>query len=252
MKVVAIVQARMSSTRLPGKVLRDIVGRPMLWHIINRLKYTRLIDKMVIATSDDEGDKPIMKFAWENGIDCYAGSELDLIDRLYQAARRFEADIAVKVTGDSPLIDPVVVDKVVKYYLDNKDKFDCVGNFKPSTYPQGLGAAVFSFEVIEKAWQEVKDPFWREWATMNFFDHPEKYRLGNVENDQDLSHMRWTVDYQEDLDFITEIYKSLYEEGGVFLMEDVLELLARNPGIASTPRLRNEAYYQALSRYKER
>jgi len=229
MKVVAVVQARMGSSRLPGKVLREILGKPMLWHLINRLKAAELVDEIIIATSSNEGDKPIIKFAGENGIDCYAGSELDLVDRLYQTAKEYGANAIVRITGDCPLVVPLVVDKVIKYYLDGQDRFDYVSNINPRTYPDGLDTEIFSFQALERVWQEVTDSFRRERITTNFLEHPEKYRLGNVAHDRDLSYMRWTVDYQEDLDFVTEIYKRLYQEDKIFLMEDILSLLKKNP-----------------------
>jgi spore coat polysaccharide biosynthesis protein SpsF len=238
----------MGSTRLPGKVMKDILGKPLLWHLVYRLRHATLIDKIGIATSRAAEDKAIVKFAAVNSIDCYAGSELDLLDRLYQAARRFGGETVVKIFGDCPLIDPVIVDKVIKYYLDNKDRFDCVSNFKPRTYPQGLDTAVFSFEVIERAWREVTDPFWREWMTRQFFDHPEKYRLGNVSHGEDLSHLRWTVDYEEDLTFVREVFHQLYTEDKIFLMEDVLNLFQRHPELTRINRARigNDRFQEAL------
>lgn len=228
MNVVAVIQARMGSTRLPGKVMKEILGRPILWHIVDRLKHAKLVDQIVIATSDKEGNEPIVKFAQANGIDYYAGSELDLLDRLYQAVKKLSPDAFVWITADCPLIDPLVVDNVIKCYLDNKGEFDAVTNTYPRTYPVGLDATILSFKLWEKAWRKLKDP-WLEWVPTYFFEHPEKYRLGNVEHEKDLSYMRWTVDYQEDLDFVAKIYERLYREGDVFLMEDILKLLYGNP-----------------------
>jgi len=236
MKVVAIVQARMGSSRLPGKVLKAILGNPTLWHLINRLQAAQLVDKIVIATSTNQQDKPIVEFAEENGIDCYAGSELDLVDRLYQTAREYGAEAMVRITGDCPLVDPLVVDRVTKCYLDGQDRLDYVSNISPRTYPDGLDTEVFSLSALERVWQEVKDPRVREGITENFLEHPEKYRLGNVAHDQDLSAMRWTVDYQDDLKFITEIYSRLYREDNIFLMEDILDLLKKNPELSEINR----------------
>ena len=245
--VVAVVQARLTSTRLPGKVLRPILGRPLLWHIVHRLGHARLVERIVIATARGEANRPIVDFAREHGIACYAGSEDDLLDRLYQAARRYAATTVVKVTGDCPLVDPGVVDRVVGYYLEHRDRFDCVGNFTPPTYPHGLEVAVFSMAAVERGWREVTDPFWREWATMSFFDHPEKYRLGNVAHHEDLSHLRWTVDYEDDLAFVTKVYERLYREDKIFGMEEVLELLRRHPELMEINRGHqpNERYQEA-------
>lgn len=252
MNVVAIVQARMGSTRLPGKVLKDVVGRPVLWHIVNRLRAAKLVDKVVIAAPDNDANKPIIKFAQENNIDYYAGSELDLLDRIYQAARKLKADVIVLITADCPLIDPEVVDTVVKYYLDNSDKFDVVSTGKPlqtrRPYPDGLDTMVFSFKTLEKMWQEVEDPFWREWFAASFSEHAEKYRYGTLPCEEDLSYLRWTLDYEDDLNFITEVYKRLYREDRVFLMEDVIRLLRQNPELIGINKEHapEEDYIQAL------
>jgi len=158
-KTLGIIQARMDSKRLLGKVLKDIVGKPMLWHIVDRLKWAKLIDKTIIATSNDQSDKPIIAFARENKIDHYAGSTNDLLDRFYQAARKFKPETLVRITADCPLIDPVIVDRVIKYYLDG-EQFDYVSNARPkATYPAGLDVEIYSFEAFERAWREVEDPF---------------------------------------------------------------------------------------------
>lgn len=229
MKIVAIIQARMASTRLPGKVMKEISGKPMLWHIFNRLRYAKLVDQIVISTSDEMTDVPIVSFAEENQIPYYAGSELDLLDRWYQTAKQFEADAMVRITADCPLVDPDCADQVVKYYLENPP-LDFVSNSRPrSTYPHGLDVELYNFKALENAWTEIQDPFLREWGSANFFEHPEKYRTANLVNSENLSHMRWTVDYQDDLDFVRELYRRLYDESSVFLMKDIVDILKKNP-----------------------
>ncbi|MBN1161430.1 MAG: glycosyltransferase family protein, partial [Dehalococcoidales bacterium] len=231
MKVIPIVQVRMGSTRLPGKALKEIAGKPMLWHIVNRLKHARLVSEVVIATSNKEGNEPIVKFAADNGIECYAGSEDDILDRFYQAVKKHNPDAVIRVTGDCPLVDPAIIDGMIRYYLNPKNgkpRFDVICNYMPPTYPDGLDVDLISFKVWEKAWRKLKSP-WREWVPTYFFEHPERYRLGNMAYKEDLSHMRWTVDYPEDLDFVTRIYEKLYQEGEVFLMADILKLLAEHP-----------------------
>ena len=121
----------MMSTRLPGKVLKEVVGKPVLWHIVHRLQAAKLVNRVVIAAPDNEADKPIIKFAQENSIDCFAGSENDLLDRIYQAAKKYRADVVVWITADCPLIDPEVVDRVIQCYLDNQDRYDIVSAFGP-------------------------------------------------------------------------------------------------------------------------
>jgi len=238
----------MGSTRLPGKVMADIVGKPMLWHHVDRLRKAGLVDQVVIATTDQERDRPIRSFAVANGIPYYAGSELDIVDRLYQTAKKFGADVVVRVTADCPLVDPGVIDRMLAYYAANRDKLDYVCNNFPPTYPDGLDAEVISVKALERVWSEVTDPFQREWISSNFQEHPEKYRITNVENDHDLSSLRWTVDYDDDLKFVREVYGRLYHEGETFLMKDVLELLSKEPELAeiNTGHHRDEAYSQAL------
>ena len=221
----------MGSSRLPGKVLLEIQGKSVLWHIINRLKYSNLIDKVVIATSNNKKDKAIEYFARKNKIGFYAGSELDLVDRLYKTAKKFGGKYLVRITADCPLVDPLIVDKAILYFKKHKGKLDYVSNITERTYPDGLDVEVFSFKSLEKVWNEVKDPFRREWITSNFYENPHIYKLGIVKNEKNLSHLRWTIDFMEDFSFVEEIYKNLYKKDKVFHMKEILELLKKNPEI---------------------
>ena len=228
--IVAIVQARMTSERLPGKALMNILGKPVLWHVVTRLNGSELIEKVVVATTTNETDIPIIRFCDEMGIGVYAGSEENVLDRYYKAASHFSATVIVRITADCPLIDPKIVDRVIQYYLENKDKFDYVSTNHPTTFPDGVDTEVFSFEALEKAWKNAKKQYEREHVTPYIWDQPEKFRIGNVENDEDLSATeRWTLDYEEDLEFIRAIYANLYKEGKIFGMEDVLKLLKKKP-----------------------
>jgi len=235
----------MGSTRLPGKVLREILGKPMLWYLIERLKRASLVDKVVIATSINPKDDVIEKFTIANKIEYYRGSENDLADRLFQTAVKFNADAIVRVTGDCPLVDPVVVDKVVKCYLNMEGHADYVSNALRRTYPHGLDTEVISYKALEKVWQEVQDPFWRGWWTMYIVEHPSLFRLKNVENETDLSGLRWTVDYEEDFIFVSEVFRELYAPNRIFHMEDVIELLKRKPHLAEI-----NSKYVGLDTYK--
>jgi len=228
--IVAIVQARMTSERLPGKVLMNILGKPVLWHVVTRLNGSELIEKVVVATTTNETDIPIIRFCDEMGIGVYAGSEENVLDRYYKAASHFSATVIVRMTADCPLIDPKIVDRVIQHYLENKDKFDYVSTNHPTTFPDGLDTEAFSFEALEKAWKNAKKQYEREHVTPYIWDQPEKFRIGNVENDEDLSATeRWTLDYEEDLEFVRAIYANLYKEGKIFGMEDVLKLLKKKP-----------------------
>ncbi len=229
MKIVAIVQARMGSTRLPGKVMREILGKRMLWHVINRLKRAKLINKTIIATTDKESDKPILKLDAEMEIDSFAGSEEDVLDRYYQAATRFSVDIIVRVTADCPLIDPNVVDKVIQRYL--RGDCDYAANILRRTYPDGLDVEVFSYVALKKAWNEANWASEREHVTPYIWKNPDSFRLANVENSVHLSHLRWVVDEEADLEFVRQVYKHLYKEGQIFYMNEVLELLRKYPDL---------------------
>jgi len=249
MLIGAIIQARMGSSRLPGKVLKDILGKPMLWHLVRRLQRATLIEKIVIATTTRPADKHIIDFAKEMGVAYYAGSEEDVLDRYLQAAKIFRIDPIVRITSDCPLIDPWISDSVIRYYLQNKDTIDYVSNTMPATYPDGLDTEVFSFWALEKAWNEAIRQSEREYPTTHFWNNKTKFRFGNVSNPEDLSHMRWTVDGEKDFQFIEEIYSGLYKEGHeVFSMVNILDFLAEHPEILliNQGTKRNEGYIKSL------
>lgn len=244
--ITAIVQARMGSTRLPGKVLIDIQGKPLLEHVMDRVGMTRLIDRIVIATTVNEKDKAVIEFAKNLSIPYYVGSEDDVLDRFYQAARKFGANIIVRITPDCPMIDPHVIDEVIERYL--KGDYDYVANTLKRTYPDGLDVEVFSYKALEKAWKEARWFSEREHVTPYIWKNPDKFRLSTVESEVNLSHLRWTVDEESDLQFVREVYRHIYKEGDIFYMEDVLNLLAKHPelkqinqGIAT-----NEGYAKSL------
>ena len=245
--IVAIIQARTGSTRLPNKILEDINGKPLLEHVLDRVRLSRLIDKIIIATTTEDKDRVILKMARSWGIDSYTGSEEDVLDRFYQAAKMYGADTVVRITPDDPFKDPEVVDRVIGYYLEHKDGLDYVSNTIKPTYPEGLDVEVFSFDTLERAWQEAGKPSEREHATPYIWNHPELFRLANVENDENLSHLRWTLDTEADLRFTREVYARIYH-GQVFLMKDILALLHTEPELEQinqgTPR--NAGYLKSL------
>lgn len=244
---VAIVQARLSSTRLHGKALMNIMGKPMLWHVINRLKQSRHLNDVVIATTTKEKDKAIIQLAKESKVKSYSGSEDDVLDRYYQAATRFKADTIVRITSDCPLIDPKVVDTVTEYFLAGN--FDYVSNILKLTYPDGLDTEVFSYKTLKRAWEEARLESEREHVTPYIWKHPQIFNIGSFENDVDLSHFRWTVDVDKDIQFIREVYQRLYTEDGIFYMEDVLNLLQQHPELLEINKdcRRNEGYAKSLT-----
>lgn len=225
-RVVAIIATRFFSARLPGKVLMDVMGKPILQHIIERLRKCQLIDQIVVAIANEK-DSPILAFVEKYDIENFVGDELDVLDRVYRTAKEYQAKVVVRICCDRVMIDPQVVDRVISFYLNNE--VDYVSNCLAPSYPQGLVVEVFSFNALKTAWQNAKEAYQREHVTIYIYEHPEIFRLANVKNDKDLSYMRWTVDVKEDLEFAREVYRRLYRDDEVFLMDDVLALLRREP-----------------------
>jgi glutamate-1-semialdehyde aminotransferase/spore coat polysaccharide biosynthesis protein SpsF (cytidylyltransferase family) len=246
MKTVAIIQARMSSTRLPNKVLADIAGHPMLWHVVNRVRQAQSLDEVVVATSHNPKDDEVAAYCCDQGIPCRRGSEDDVLDRYYQAAKAQEAEAVVRITADCPLMDPEVIDLLVRAF--QKSDYDYVSNTLPYTFPDGLDVEVFSFRALEQAWREATKPSEREHVTP-YLRLSGKFKLFNVENGEDLSRQRhrWTVDDPTDLEFIREIYKS-FPAGPIFGMNEVLALLQRRPELQriNQETVMNEGYYRTL------
>jgi spore coat polysaccharide biosynthesis protein SpsF len=229
MKKVAIIQARMGSTRLPGKVLKDIKGQPMLWHVINRVSYSELIDKIVVATTDNKEDDKIEYFCKTNDISSYRGSQKDVLDRYYQVARIYQADLIIRITSDCPLIDPSIIDKAIRNYSDNKKKVDYVSNTLERTYPRGMDVEVFSFRTLETAWQKAKKRYHREHVTPFIYENYDLFRFSNIKNNENLSYLRLTVDEEKDLELVREIYKKLYKKNNMFYLEDIVKLFEAYP-----------------------
>ncbi len=228
--IVALIQARMGSTRLPRKVLMEINGKPVLWHIFHRLSKSKLIDKTVIATSDDKSCDPIAQFAIREGIPFYRGSEEDLLDRLYQAAKIFHAKDVIRITGDCPIVDPMAVDDLIRFY--KAGKYDFAANNHVPTYPHGLDAEIFSFRILEEAWKSVTDPKMRAFATFCLYHRHPTNKVGNMTYKDDLHHLRLTLDYEEDMRLLREIFSRLQPKKDVFLLDDILKLLQEHPEIS--------------------
>lgn len=228
-KIIVIIQARMGSTRLPGKVLEDIEGKPMLWHVIERVRTSKTIDDIVVATTINPEDDQIERFCRNNNIQFYRGSESNVLDRYYQAAKQVAPDCVVRITSDCPLIDPEVINKVVFTYLNNKGSLDGATNIIERTYPRGLDAELFTFEALKKVWLEAIEDYHKEHVTVYFYEKSDKFRMASVKNDNDLSNLRWTVDEDKDLKFVREVYRWLYKRKKIFLMDDILNLLNKRP-----------------------
>jgi spore coat polysaccharide biosynthesis protein SpsF len=244
--IAAILQARVSSTRLPGKVLMPILGAPMLLRQIERVRRAKLIDALLIATSDDASDDPIALLCKKQDVQCFRGSLDDVLDRFYQSARRLLPDHIVRLTGDCPLCDPLLIDQVVEHHL--RGCFDYTSNTIEPTYPDGLDVEIFRYCCLEETWHEARLPSQREHVTPFVYQHPERYRIGSVKHDVDLSELRWTVDEPEDLELVRRIYGDMYPNNQAFGTADILDYLDRQPDLkmVNTHYERNEGFQKSL------
>ncbi|WP_341457728.1 GNAT family N-acetyltransferase [Clostridium botulinum] len=229
-KVVCIVQARMGSTRLPGKVLKKICGKTVLEHDIDRLRRVKNIDEIIIATTTLEGDNAIIKECERLGVKYFRGSEDNVLHRYYYAAKENNADIVVRVTSDCPLIDAEVSESIIQYYLDNKSNYDYVSNTIDRTYPRGLDTEIFDFKALEKAFKEATSPRDKEHVTPYIWDNPEIFRLNQYKNNKGYSDLRWTLDTEEDYKLISLIYEH-FQNKKYFNMNEIILFLEKNPEV---------------------
>lgn len=229
-----VVQARMSSSRLPKKVLLPILGESLLYRMVERLQQIKHKASIVIATSENSEDDVIEEFCLAKNITCFRGSLNNLLDRHYQVGVLTNADIVIKIPSDCPLIDPRIVDKVLDFYFENEGEYDFVSNLHPATYPDGNDVEIMTFEALKKAWQEASRPLELEHTTPYFWENPDKFRLANVTwetgLDYSMSH-RFTIDYYEDYLFIKRVFEELYPQNPAFSLEDILLLLQEKPEI---------------------
>lgn len=210
MKVVAIIQARMGSTRLPGKVLMDVAGRPMLAQQIRRLKQCRLADEIIIATTKEEVDDAIAKIAHQEGIGCFRGSSEDVLHRFVEAARHAHADVVVRMTADCPLIDPIITDKVIHELCEYSHVCDYASNVTRRTYPRGLDAEAFHWDTLLRIERLAQSQMAREHVTLvPRSERPDLFLCRSVEDEQDNSDLRWTVDTEADLRLVRHLYENL-------------------------------------------
>ncbi|MGD0153016.1 MAG: glycosyltransferase family protein [Thermacetogeniaceae bacterium] len=229
MKSAIVVQARMNSTRLPGKVLKTVLGKPLLEYQIERLRRVRLADGIIVATTINDGDQPIIDLCNRLSVHSYRGPEFDVLARYYGAAATFGADLIVRVTSDCPVIDPQVVDGVIAFYLDHRQQYDYVANTLARTYPRGMDTEAFSFRALSEAHSEATAEPDREHVTPFIYRNDRRYRLANVSYREDQSRHRWTVDTEDDFELIGRIIGALYPRQPEFSLEDILDLLAEHP-----------------------
>lgn len=245
MRTTAIIQARMGSSRLPGKIMAEIAGEPMLSHVIRRVGQAKMIDTIVLATTTDPGDDITESFCRLHGTHCFRGSPHDVLDRYFQAARYWHADAIVRLTADCPLLDPSIIDQVVKLFMDNG--VDYASNTLEFSYPDGLDTEVMSFGALSRTWREANLASEREHVTPYINKHPELFTLKSLRHDEDLSHLRWTVDESRDLDFVRSVFKHLGQAS--FGMKEILELIRQHPDLVDLNEgiARNEGYAKSLS-----
>jgi len=228
--IIAILQARMGSSRLSGKVLRKIKGKTLLELYLNRVKPSQLIDKIVIATTTKSSDDAIEELAKRLGFDCFRGSESDLLDRFWQCAKKYKADVVVRLTADDPFVDYQVIDRAIKIFTENQVDF-VTNHFEP-TYPEGLDTEIYSIGALERSLQEAKLLSEREHVFPYIQNHQSRFKIINFRQDSDYSHLRWTIDYDCDFKMTEIIYDYLYKDKPIFLQDDILSLLEKHPEIA--------------------
>jgi len=228
--ITAIIQARMGSSRLPGKVLMPILGRPMLALQLERVQAARLVDQVVIATSGHPSDQAILDFAQEHDVFCLRGAVDDVLDRYHQAAKRTQSDHIVRITGDCPLIDPAVIDAVIRAHVH--DENDYTANVNPPTFPDGMDVEVMTFAALNEAWSYADKPSEREHVTSYFRRDLSHVQMGNIAHDTDLSDLRVTVDEAVDFEVVKAVFEGLIAQGLTFGLSDIVQFLSDHPELA--------------------
>ena len=230
--ILTVLQARMSSSRLPGKVLRPILGRPMLGRHIDRLRRSRRLGRLVVATSSEASDDPIEAFCAGEGVGCFRGALQDVLGRFEGAASANDpVDHVMRLTGDCPLADPAIIDRLVDLHVEGR--YDYSSNVRELTFPDGLDAEIMTRPVLRQAAGEAQDPYEREHVTAFIYRRPDRFRLGSLTNDAALGHLRWTVDTAADFRMVEAVYAALLPRKESFDYADILAFLTANPDIAA-------------------
>lgn len=225
--ILGMLQARMSSMRLPGKVLFDLVGEPMIIHQIERLRRANKINQVIVITSDNYADNAIAEVCEKYEVEYFRGSLNNVLDRFYQAALKYKPEHILRSTADCPLLDHRLIDSIIEFYFDND--FDYASNTINPTFPDGLDSEIFNYSSLEIAWNEAVTVSDREHVTPFIYQRPTRFGIGSYESSIDLSSLRWTVDETEDFELIKRIYAELYPRNPDFSTDDVLDLLKRHP-----------------------
>jgi len=246
--IVAIIQARCNSTRLNDKVLADIDGKPLIERVVSRIKQVGIIDKVVVATSVSISDDRLEEWCENSRIDFFRGSESNVLERYYQCAKAFNANIVVRITADDPFKDPEVINHAINLLIEKN--YDYVSNTIKPSYPEGIDVEVFRFESLEIAFRNATLSSEKEHVTPYIWKNSIKFSLFNFEYKENLSYLRWTIDYVEDLEFVRAIYIKMRNKKEYFLMKDILSLLEIYPEIAEIQRsvIRNEGYLVSMKK----
>jgi spore coat polysaccharide biosynthesis protein SpsF len=231
MKVVAIIQARMGSTRLPGKVMKPLMDKTVLAHVVERCKAIGSINEVVVATTTNREDDILCAECEKLGVHWFRGSELDVLSRYYFAAQEAEADAVVRITSDCPLLDVQVSDSIIRKFLE-KGSLDYLSNKVEPTYPIGLDTEVFTFRALEQSYKMASKDYEREHVTPFIYMNPQLFKFEIFKHPIDYSPLRWTLDTEEDYEFIKQVYQELYRTDEFISMADVLNLLERKPNLA--------------------
>ena len=229
--IYAIIQARMSSIRLPNKIFKKILGKPLLWHVVNRLKFSKKIDKIIISTTIEQRDNFVYNWCKKNNIEVFRGDENNVLKRYYDTCiflNLKDDDIVIRITSDDPFKEPYLIDNMLN--VMEKENLDFIYNNKPISYPEGLDVEIFKFSLMKNNINLIKEDFDKEHVTQYFYRMNIKKK--NFKNDVDLSYLRWTIDTKLDMKMVRKIYKNLYKEGYLFSMKDILEFLEKNPDIS--------------------
>ena len=249
MSVIAIIQARMGATRLPGKVLKKILGKPMLQLEIERIQRAKTLDQIVIATTTNPADDPIIQLADYINIPSFRGSETDVLDRYYQAAKRFTADVIVRITGDCPLIDPALIDRIVTTFLKRNN--DYVSNTLKRTFvDRGMEIEAISFKALKTAHTQATHPDDREHVTLYIWRQPTKFKTKNVAAKVPRLDIRITVDELADFQLVKTIFNYLYPQNPYFTLNDVIAFLDTHPQIKQINKAVMQKHVPVLSNYQ--
>lgn len=245
-QVLAMLQARCSSSRLPGKVLKPLLGTPMILRQIERLQRSRHIDDLIVVTSVEASDDPLAALCLSAGVKLFRGSLHDVLDRFYQASLKFPSQHIVRATADCPLTDAGVIDAVIEMHVSGD--YDYSSNVITQTFPDGLDIEIVRSPCLHEAWAQASLPSQREHVTPFFYSQPQRFRLGSYCGKQDYSGLRWTVDEAADFTFVEQVYQALYADNPAFAMVDVLTLLHRQPQLQGINMgvARNAGYLQSL------